>query len=82
MYNYDNKIGTFKIDADFYTVDGDLRVEYCARSAWYGSTTRTATVRLCQWAQRLHGNALSGAHYGSFTAILPDGSRRAVRIYL
>lgn len=82
MYYYDKHTTNYTLQAVFSTISGDLYVNYWFSDTPYFCPSRGATVKLAAWAKRLHGNAPAGAYYGSFTAILPDGTRKAIRIYL
>ena len=43
---------------------------------------RTAKINWYKWVLHNHGNAPAGTHCGSFRAILPDGTRATVKLYL
>ena len=65
----------------YYAGKSDALTYYATAGGWE-SDRREATFRPCAWARRLHGNAPSGAQYGSYRVILPNGKRASVAVYL
>lgn len=59
-----------------------ITAHYTAGGHNYGTIERKASIRLCAWAKRLHGNPPSGTQYGSARIILPNGERVTFPVYI